>query len=203
MEILATMSGVGKAEGGPKVSENLKRVVAFLNSIGLSCEIQPGASGFVEGIQISTGKLLVSPEARVSGLLHEAGHLAVFPGNVRHLANGRLTEAMKAIVELGRNAIPDSTLARACNQCSDPEATAWAWAAGTHLGLDPREIVQDDEYDNGGADIRLMLSMGRYMGINGLAFAGFCVTRPGPLELMSGLPAYPKLAMWLQKDITP
>jgi uncharacterized protein len=125
-----------------------------------------------------------------------AGPLALASG----VTPERLSAAMHAVADLGSKAVPDSALARACIQCSDPEATAWAWAAGVHLGLDPKEIVQDDEYGNGGSDIRLMLSMNKYMGINGLAFAGFCVTRPGPLEQMSGLPAYPKLAMWLQKD---
>jgi hypothetical protein len=75
---------------------------------------------------------------------------------------------------------PDSPAARAAMQCGDPEVTAWAWAAGVHLGLDPKIVIKDEQYDGTGASLRLGLRSNAYFGINGLAASGFCAVRPGP-----------------------
>jgi hypothetical protein len=93
---------------------------------------------------------------------------------------------------------PDSAEARAAMQCSDPEATAWAWAAGTRLGLAPDVIIMDEEYSNTGASVRLALQLRADPGIHGLAYAGFCVCKNHALAALSGLPVYPELARWLQ-----
>lgn len=93
---------------------------------------------------------------------------------------------------------PEGPEAVAAMQCSDPEVTAWAWAAGKHLGLLDREIIDDDEYDGEGHVMRLSLAMNAYAGINGLARAGWCVVRPGALEVFRSLPAYPRLVRWIQ-----
>jgi hypothetical protein len=45
-----------------------------------------------------------------------------------------------------------------------------------------------------GAEMRLSLSMGMYIGIHGLAHAGFCST-----NRFGRLPQYPKLAFWTQE----
>jgi hypothetical protein len=50
----------------------------------------PGARGFVEGVNIESGGLQIAPNALVSNVLHEAGYLALLPGNYRHLAAGGL-----------------------------------------------------------------------------------------------------------------
>ncbi len=68
---------------------------------------------------------------------------------------------------------PDSPLSRAIIQCSDPEATAWAWAAGIHLGLPPKIIIQHDEYDGAGRDIRQGLSINCYPGFTDLPTLDF------------------------------
>ena len=81
------------------------------------------------------------------------------------------------------------------------EATAWAFAVGTYLGLKPADIILDDQYEGEGAAVRLMLKARQYAGIHGLAAAGFCVTRPALAEVY-GLPAYPLLAKWLQPDLS-
>ncbi len=88
---------------------------------------------------------------------------------------------------------------RAALQCSDPEATAWAWAAGKHLGIPEDEIILDSEYGNDGAGIRLALSLRSYPGINGLAHAGFCAVRDG----VAPLPVFPALAHWTQPAEVP
>ncbi len=121
--------------------------------------------------------------------------MAIVPGRFRSLMSDNLEagigEMFQAIAEM--DLCPDHPIARAAIQCSDTEATAWAWAVGVTIGLPAEEIIQDDEYDGDGAFIRVCLGANAYLGINGLAHAGFCrVGRSG------GLPRYPKLAFWTQ-----
>lgn len=173
------------------------RAVEFLQKIGLKVKIQAGASGFVEHINIVDGELLVDPQAPASACLHEAGHLAIVPNRFRHYLSGNIGKGISRMLDEidATNPHPDDPLYRAALQTSDPEATAWAWAAGKVLDIPPELIIRDEEYDNGGADIRLCLAHNSYIGINGISHAGFCVPRRHPYK---DLPAYPELAFWLQ-----
>lgn len=169
----------------------------FLAGIGLHAEIVPGARGFIEGVCVVNGGLHVDPGARASGLLHEAGHLAIVPNAYRHHLNGDLDEGMGRIFEevdaLGLE--HDDPLLRAMLQTGDPEATAWAWAAGMALGMPAAKVIQNDEYGGDGAFIRSALAANSYVGINGISHAGFCVVRANPYRK---LPVYPGMAFWLQ-----
>lgn len=174
----------------------LDRVIAFFNEIGIPARYELGATGFVKHVRIERGELLVDPACRVSGLLHEGAHLAIAPRRYRHLMSGNLyagqREMLRQVAGMGLH--PDAPLYRAVLQNSDPEASAWAYAAGLHLGFSGEEIIRDDEYDGDGETIRLALSIRSYVGINGLAHAGFCALRPG-----HRLPVWPKLAFWTQE----
>ena len=93
---------------------------------------------------------------------------------------------------------PDDPLYRAAVQTSDPEATAWAFAAGKHLGFRENRIILASQYQGTGRDIRFALGVGQYMGIHGLAHAGFCAVNRLVAQAR-GIPQYPELAMWVQK----
>ncbi|QMI49718.1 hypothetical protein [Burkholderia sp. MBR-1] len=172
------------------------RVVTFLNEIGIVSRYEVGATGFVEGCRIDRGTLAIDPKCRVSSLLHEAGHLAITPSCFRALMDGNLYTGQRHMLEIVQKtaAHPDDPLYRAAIQCSDPEATAWAWSAGVALGLPDVEIVRDDEYEGEGAAIRLSLQCRMYVGVHGLAHAGFCAIRP-----RVGVEAWPKLNFWTQE----
>lgn len=178
----------------------LARVMAFLNEIGIHAEYREGATGFIAHVLIEKGRLLVSPEASPSNLLHEAGHLSNLPGNIRHLVDHDVESISDHVIELARGEDPDSPLMRACLQCSDPEATAWAWAAGRYLGIPDNLIIEDDDYDGEGAAIRSMLAARAYIGINGLRHGGMTTSVRGP-------GGYPVLTRWVQpvfdKDALP
>lgn len=182
-------------------SNSLQKTLAFLNNIGLTCHLKPGATGFLDGLYIQNGELFVDPRCIVSNLLHEAGHLAILPGRIRHFANNDLDAMESIIMEHIDFSNPDSLESRAVLQSGDTEATAWAFAAGLAIGLTPEAIIPDDHYDGEGASTRTTLRQTRYPGINGLAAAGFCVIRPA-LEKHFGLPTYPKLAKWLQPTLS-
>ncbi|WP_256671270.1 hypothetical protein [Pseudomonas sp. EMN2] len=175
--------------------------VDFLQTAGLKVEAKPGASGFSDGVEIASGGLLVDPSAQASNILHEAGHCAIVPEQFRHLLNGDLMEGMQQIhQEMAALALhPDHPLERAVVQASDPEATAWAFAAGRAIGLADEVTIRDIDYDGEGEFIRQGLSLGAYIGINGLSHGGFCQLRPLPNR---GLPIYPNLAFWLQPRIS-
>lgn len=178
----------------------LGRCVRFFNEIGLECHFEPGASGFLPGVAIRNGRLFVDPAAPASNALHEAGHLALLFPKFRMKANGDVSEGFDEMFASLGDLQPDSPVMRAAMASGDTEATAWAWAAGVHLGLAHDLVIRDDEYDGDGAGIRAMLACGRYAGIHGLAHGGFCATKAGPLATHLGLPVFPRLNTWLQKD---
>lgn len=174
-----------------------ERAMQFLSKIGIAVQVAPSASGFIEHVEVVNGGLHVDPRAPASGLLHEAGHLAIVPTGFRHLLSGDLDAGMAQIFEHldGMQLEPDSHLQRAMLQTGDAEATAWAFAAGRAIGLPDDLIIQDDEYSGEGRFIRSALAGSAYVGINGIAHAGFCVRRATPYR---PLPVYPALAYWLQ-----
>ena len=177
---------------------------AFLNSIGLPCVRRPGASGFIVGVEIVHGSIHFDPlVAHVGDILHEAGHIACLSAPFRAVANGNIAGAQRALLEAASAADlhPDDPRMRAALQTGDAEATAWAWAAGKHLGLKEDLIIRDQDYSNDGASVRLGLSLNAHLGIHGLAHAGFCATSRY-VAMHTGRPQFPILSKWLQ-DVGP
>jgi hypothetical protein len=177
---------------------DFKKTVDFLNGIGLKVEIERGAQGFIKGVCIRNGALFVDPGASPSNILHEAGHLAVLPSRFRQIASDNISAVQTMMMEQVDFTDPDNGEARLAMQSGDPEASAWAWAAGLAIGLPEGQIIQDHEYQNTGDEVRMMLARKSYLGINGLATTKICALREGPFADAMGLPAYPKLARWLQ-----
>lgn len=181
-----------------KNAPNLSDVMSFLRSIGLEVFVVPGSTSFVPGVRVSHGTLEVDPDCLISNLLHEAGHVAITPARYRALMDGNFMTGMRTMVEdaMGNFLDIDSPLYRAVIQCSDPEATAWAWAAGMKIGVPREVIILDDQYEGAGASIRQMLSICQYTGIHGLANAGLCRIRDHSCK--EGEQPYPALLKWTQ-----
>lgn len=191
------MNSATPAPSYEMICHHAEQVMQFLNRIGLRVSVEPGANGFIPHVAVVDGGLHVDRAAPASGLLHEAGHLALVPTQFRHYLSGDLDAGVKRIFsELDSlNLGPDSKLERAMLQASDPEATAWAWAAGKAIGIPERMIIQDFEYSGSGGFIRSALAANSYVGINGMSHAGFCIPRKRPNQVE---PVYPELAFWLQ-----
>lgn len=180
--------------------EKLARVCEALARIGIPVVADPEAAGFLPGVRIEKGGLRVAPGCAVGDVLHEAGHLAIIPRCYRGRADNDVSRVQREMLEdmTQRNEPADSPLYRAVLQTSDPEATAWAYAFGKHLGLADEDIIEDHSYPDEtgvgtGAEVRSALAMNYYVGINGLAHAGFCSVRG-----LGRLPRYPQLAHWTQ-----
>ena len=178
--------------------ESLLRVMAFLNDIGIQTVFgEVPKDSFLREVAVVHGGLVVTPHAKPSAVLHEAGHLALIPGQHRHKAHGDLFAVINEVLNEEWDD-PCCEGAIAAIQCGDLEATAWAWAAGLSLGLEGRDIIMDPEFSNTGRSLRTALNAKAYCGINGLAAAGLCVVKSPELSKASGLPIYPELARWVQ-----
>lgn len=176
---------------------DLRIGLSFLREIGIECNIHPGARGFIDLLLIQDGALLVDPRCPVSNLLHDAGHLAIFPAQYRALTQSNVDVVVQLLLSDAVNeGEPDSPFYRAAIQSSDPEATAWAWAAGLAAGLPPRRIILNSEYGGDGASIRSCLQLGRYMGIHGLMHSGMCLNPRAP-------GGFPQMLRWTQPEIRP
>ena len=174
---------------------DLENVMAFVRSIGIPCSHRAGASGFVPGVRIVDGGMHVDPDAAaVEDVLHETAHLAIMPPIYRAVANDDLEASFVAMdADLGAGRFEqDSSMMRAILQCGDAEATAWAWAAGLHLGIAPQLIISQSSYSGSGSLIRKQLQLNAYLGINGLWHAGMCSTKHRPGR------KFPDLAHWTQ-----
>lgn len=193
------MSAVNAVSPSSMICPHAEKVCGFVAGIGLPIQIVHGAVGFIEHVRVVDGGLHIDPRASASSILHEAGHLAVMPACYRHYLTGDVGEGIQRMFqEMDELVIaPDSPLMRAALQAGDPEATAWAFAAGVSLGLPIEVIILDHEYGGEGEAIRIALSAKCYLGIHGIAQAGFCVVRANPYS-QHATPVYPELAYWLQ-----
>lgn len=151
-------------------------LVDFLRSIGI--EVRDGAvpaDSFLPGLRLVAGALVVDRSAlRWPGdLLHEAGHVATTPAALRSTLDDRIEDDP------------------AVEHRNEAEATAWAWAALTHLGLPAEVLFHDGGYHGHSAGLRLTYSLGVYPGAAGLAAAG--------LTRLDGPERYPRLLRWLRE----
>lgn len=179
------------------MNADLLRCCEFLQQIGLTIREVDTANGFIPNVLIAGGELHITKATRPSNLLHEAGHVAVFPARYRTLINDDIDEAARRMFEdiERRSRVedpslfhPDSQTMRTAIQAGEAEATAWAYAAGRAIGLPEHLIIEDADYDGAGAEVRLGLSLNAYLGINGLVHAGMC----------QSVRAFPTLTRWLQ-----
>lgn len=138
------------------------------------------ASSFLPGVRIRGGAILFDRTTlRWPGdLLHEAGHVAVTPAAVR----GQLDDDVDA--------------AGQAPWASEVEATAWAYAATIHLGLDPAVLFHEGGYRGRSRDLIETFALGGYPGAFGLAEAG--LTLVGPEAVRRGHATYPRMLAWLR-----
>lgn len=147
----------------------------FLAGIGITVrEGAVPAASFLPGIRLVAGTLVVDRASlRWPGdLLHEAGHIATTPAAARAMLDDQLADDP---------AIPHR---------GEAEATAWAWAALTRLGLPAGLLFHEGDYHGHSAGLALTYAMGVYPGATGLAQAG--------MTQLGGENGYPKMQRWLR-----
>lgn len=158
-----------------------RQLAEFISEIGLEIiPVKISSKTFLPGILVENGRILVD-ESKLTypgDLLHEAGHLAVAPADMRSSLGGEV-------------ALPGVWM--------DPvevHAIAWSYAAIVYLGLDPKIVFHEGGY---GVESERLLSnynLGVFIGANGLQDAGLTAIGRQATEL--GVPPYPHMLKWLR-----
>jgi len=156
-------------------------IADFLKQIGI--EVLPASieeETFLPGIMVENGRLLVD-EAKLEfpgDLLHEAGHLALAPSELRSSLSGEVNlpqENMDAI---------------------EAQAMAWSYAASLHLKLEPKIVFHEGGYRGHSQSLLASFDLGVYIGASGLEKAGMTAT--GEAASAMGVAPYPHMLKWLR-----
>jgi hypothetical protein len=156
-------------------------IINFIRSIGIEVIVAPIDTACVlPGIQISKGRLVVDPERLLypGDLLHEAGHLAVAPSEIRKQMNGVLDPKQDFELAGELMAIP------------------WSYAAALHIGIDPAVVFHPDGYKGGAASILENFVQSRFIGLPALQWIG--LTYDGKRAKELGTAPFPKMIKWLR-----
>lgn len=164
-------------------SEHLPSILAFLREVGIS--VSPAdlsGTTFLPGISIRAGTLLYDPRRLLwpSDLLHEAGHLAVLPLELRVAASDDLQDVWDT---------PGA---------GETEALAWAYAAAHHLKLPPAVLFHEGGYKGHSEGLILSYSLGVCPGLRGLCDAGLTFA-PGFQAKDAHARSYPHMLRWLRE----
>ncbi len=147
------------------------RICAFLKGIGIESEfVSLEQETFLPGIAIDRGRLQIDLERlkHPGDLLHEAGHIAVTPADLRGEKGGNMTE-------------------------NDPDAMGpeiatilWSYAAAKAAGIPPEVVFHPEGY-KGASDWHLaQLGSGNYIGLPLLKWMGMTDDR------------FPAMKQWLR-----
>ncbi|MCC5612526.1 hypothetical protein LC612_38995 [Nostoc sp. CHAB 5834] len=179
------------------------KAIEFVQGLGLPVTITEDADltdTFIPYVRVEAGGLTISGAVFPGDILHEAGHLAVIPGDFRPLAVDSLSAVMDAMTKYiennphGLTQWPEDPLSRAILQSGEAEATAWQYAAAQAIGLPDEWLFPADSYDGGSAHVLQDLKTRTYLGVNGLQAAGWTVQRKQEYRESA---VFPALNFWL------
>jgi hypothetical protein len=111
-------------------------------------------------------------------LLHEAGHVAMTPPELRPSLSGDVE-------------VPGLDMA-----ALEVAAIAWSYAAAVALGIDPAAVFHAAGYRGHGPGLVVTFGAGVYPGAHLLEEAG--LTACGARASESGVPPYPHMLRWLR-----
>ncbi len=155
-------------------------ILNFLADVGITVIKRPiDKPSFLPGLQMENGKLIVDTEKLLypGDILHEAGHLATMPPEVRETMSDNL---------------PNDDL----NRGGEMMALAWSYAAAIYLKIDPQIVFHANGYKGGGDEIIENFSKKNYIGVPLLQWAGMTYDEQKAQEF-NALP-YPNMIRWLR-----
>jgi hypothetical protein len=138
-------------------------ISAFLREIGIAVAAADLPESFLPGIEIERGALLVD-ETRLEypgDLLHEAGHIAVAPPEIRRRLSGDVAE------------LPDLEWA----------AIPWSYAAALEIGIDPALVFHGGGYRGHSPGLLENFRLGVPIGLHFLVDAGMTTAELYPRML--------------------
>jgi len=158
------------------------KLIDFVKSIGLTVQLQTiEEPTFLPGLVIKQGGLVIDKDKLLypGDILHEAGHLAVMPPEIREAMDGDLDTAKD--FELGGELM----------------AIPWSYAACLYLELEPQLVFHKNGYKSGGESIIANFSQGQYFGVPMLQWIGLCYEPHKAKEYNAE--GFPKMLKWLRE----
>jgi hypothetical protein len=150
-------------------------IAAFIRQIGFEVRAEPltGPTG-LPGMTIRHGAILYDPATDYApgDLLHEAGHLAVCPAELRG------TPELEA------------------SGADEASATAWSYAANRHLHLPTEVVFHAPSFKGEGPSLAENFDAGRYYGLALLQLYGMTI-EPGRATA-DGPPPFPHMLRWIR-----
>jgi hypothetical protein len=159
-----------------------QKIIDFLTGIGIPVELRTIEEKVrLPGIYINHGGLVVDPDQLLypGDLLHEAGHIAVAPPEVRAMLHGDLD--------------PQLDLQHAGELMAIP----WSYAACIHLGIEPGVVFHEHGYNGGGQNLADDFANGRYFGVSTLQWAGMTFEEKN--SGAAGVPPFPHMVKWVRE----
>lgn len=164
--------------------ELVNKIIAFLESIGIAVVKDVlRANTFLPGLQLRQGALVIDLDKLCypGDILHEAGHLATMPPDIRENMN-------------------DTLPADDLNSGGEMMAHTWSYAACVHLDIDPNIVFHGDGYKGGGDNMVQNFLAGRYIGLPLLQWAGMAFDERNALE--NKQQPYPHMIHWLRPPVS-
>jgi hypothetical protein len=121
-------------------------ITGFLDRISIPWkEMELSDEEFLPGVRVEGGIVLIdSKRLRWPGdILHEAGHIAVFPPSLRASVGGKLE----------------------VSPADEMAAMAWSYAAALECGIDPLVVFHEGGYRSGGAQLAAQYAAGQGPGV--------------------------------------
>jgi hypothetical protein len=157
-------------------SNILRSITGFIASIGIPVsEGHVSADSFLPAMEIVNGGIVYDPESLIypGDLLHEAGHIALLPGEHRNKVSGNMKE--QSFTDGGE----------------EIAVMLWSYAACLAIGLPPKVVFHDAGYKGQSGWILEQYAAGTFIGLPLLQWMQLC--NPQGVE-----PAFPVMVKWLR-----
>lgn len=156
----------------------METILTFLDTIGIKYTfLAIEEDGFLPGLELREGAIIIDLERLkyVGDILHEAGHLACMPPDVRAGMTGVL---------------PNNDMM----QGGEMMAMAWSFAACKHLQLDTTVVFHEFGYKDGSKVLIEAYEAGHGPGIPLLQWLGMCYDERNAAQ--NGGKPFPHMLHW-------
>jgi len=161
------------------MNELMDTMLNFLREIGVSYYFaRIDDKTFLPGLKLRNGALIIDTEKLLypGDILHEAGHLACMPDDIRRIMNDNL----------------DSNQV---HQGGEMMAIAWSYAVCLHLGINPKVVFHEHGYKGSGESIVDNFSQGQYFGVPLLEWCGMSYGQATAKRLNKQ--PFPEMISWM------
>ncbi len=159
----------------------LLKITNFLDEIGIKYRFTAiNEDTFLPGLKIDKGELLIDENKLkyVGDILHEAGHIALLPPEIRNDLSGSLENQPE----------PEGT---------EMAVIAWTYAACKAIPIPTAIVIHNEGYKGTAESIIKNFDEGHYFGVPILQWLG--MTNEKKSILKSDQLVFPKMSFWVRK----